>query len=151
VSKVPWQNGRPDRSPYQGSEVAAVVAFGGALGLVWILLWIGCFIDVLYTPEQKVRNLPKLAWLFVVLIFMLLGSIAWLVAGRPWDKRPVPAGRGENIPGTNRLSPLQKRANTGRQLAPDDDEEFLAQLRKRAEEQRRRAQEQQKKDDKPED
>lgn len=110
-----------------------MVAFEGALGLVWILLWIGCFVDVLFTPEEKVRSLPKLAWIFIVLLFMLLGSIAWLIAGRPWDRRPVPAGRGDGLRQT-RIAPRPQR---GPSLAPDDDPEFLAHLRKRADELKR--------------
>lgn len=105
--------------------------FGGALGLVFIGIWIFCIIDVITTPDGQTRNLPKIAWLFIVILLVEIGSIAWLVAGRTWDgetRRP--------LTGTP-ARPRQKPKATN----PDDDEEFLASLRTRAEEQRRRARE----------
>ncbi|MFD0563771.1 PLD nuclease N-terminal domain-containing protein [Kitasatospora saccharophila] len=47
-----------------------------------LALWVWAFIDCLTTPEDEVRHLPKVAWVIVVLFFPLVGSIAWLVAGR---------------------------------------------------------------------
>lgn len=110
--------------------------FDGFAGLIVIALWVFCFIDVLLTPDTAVRNLPKLAWVFIVLLLPTIGSIAWLVAGRPWDRTAAAqksraAGRYPEYDRPNRFVPSN----------PDDDEEFLAGLRKRAEEQRRRARE----------
>ena len=103
--------------------------FDGFAGLVVLAVWIFCFIDVLLTPETAVRSLPKLAWIFIVLLFPLIGSIAWLVAGRPWDRTTIGTVAGSRPRGA--FVPTN----------PDDDEEFLASLRQRAEEQRRRARE----------
>jgi hypothetical protein len=106
-----------------------MVFFDGVLGLVMLGLWIFCIIDVITTPPDRTRNLPKLAWLLLVVLLVDIGSIAWLIAGRNWtaqDGLPVGARR------TGRAKPAN----------PDDDEEFLAALRERAEEQRRRAREQ---------
>jgi hypothetical protein len=111
--------------------------FGGALGLVFLGVWIFCIIDVITTPDGKTRNLPKIAWLFIVILLIDIGSIAWLVAGRTWNGEPrrpfagTPARPGQRAKATN----------------PDDDEEFLASLRSRAEEQRRRAREAEAKDE----
>ena len=55
----------------------------GAFGLLVLALWIFCLVDVLLTPEDQCRNLPKIAWLLIVLFLLDIGSIAWLVAGRP--------------------------------------------------------------------
>jgi hypothetical protein len=108
-----------------------MLLFDGMGGLLVLALWIFSFIDVLLTPEGACRNLPKLAWVFLVLLLPLIGSIAWLVAGRPWNR----------VPGAPRVGATQRAA---RPVAtnPDDDEEFLASLSKRAEEQRRRARDQ---------
>jgi hypothetical protein len=103
-----------------------MLLFDGAGGLLVTALWIFCFIDVLLTPEGACRNLPKLAWVFLVLLIPLVGSIAWLVAGRQWNRVP-----GGSRPGPNQRQTRYVPTN------PDDDEEFLASLRKRAEEQRR--------------
>lgn len=117
----------------------------GFAGLIMIALWVFCFIDVLLTPDGAIRNLPKLAWVFIVLLLPTIGSIAWLVAGRPWDRTNLQA----RTRGSNRF-PESQRPNRFVPSNPDDDEEFLAGLRQRAEEQRRRAREaQHEQDDKP--
>lgn len=109
----------------------------GTLALFMLGLWIFCLIDVITTPDGAQRNLPKIAWLLIVLLLPDVGSIVWLVAGRPWNTDPAMAtksrGAGVGSPGRAAARPTN----------PDDDEEFLAGLRARAEEQRRRAREQQ--------
>jgi hypothetical protein len=94
-------------------------------GLALTALWIYCIIEVLLTPEHEVRNLPKLAWLFLVLIFSFLGAIAWIVAGRPAREHggrptaPWPATRTAGFPEYERpRGPV----------APDDDPEFLRRI-----------------------
>jgi len=114
-----------------------VLVFDGVGGLVFLAVWIFCFIDVLTTPETACRNLPKLAWVFIVLLLPLVGSVAWLVAGHAWDRTRLPAGR----PAARNTAPA-RRVPTN----PDDDEEFLAGLKLQAEEQRRRAREQAERD-----
>jgi hypothetical protein len=116
-----------------------VLFFDGGLGLLLALVWIFCVVDVIMTPEQLCRNLPKLAWVFIVLLFFDLGAFAWLLAGRPWGARTwssVATARRPAVGQTASQRPQRVRATN-----PDDDEEFLATLRLRAEEQRRRARE----------
>lgn len=99
-----------------------MLIFDGVFGVVAFAVWIFCVIDAITTPADRVRNLPKLVWVLLVVLLADIGSIAWLVAGRDWRARtPVPAAT--------------------RPTNPDDDEEFLASLRARAEEQRRRSRE----------
>jgi hypothetical protein len=116
----------------------------GIGGLIFLGLWVFCFIDVLLTPDTAVRNLPKLAWVFIVLLLPDIGSIAWLIAGRPWNRVPAAQARGA----TGRF-PEYDRPGRYVPTNPDDDEEFLAGLRRRAEEQRRRAREAQPDQDDP--
>ncbi|MEO3784983.1 PLD nuclease N-terminal domain-containing protein [Actinocorallia sp. B10E7] len=108
------------------------ILFGG-FSLLLLALWIYCIFDVVTTDARDCRNLPKTLWLIIVLVLPDLGSIAWLIAGRP---RIVvrPDGR-------------EKRAAP---VPPDDDEEFLRGLRERVEEQRRKAREQQDRTDEQE-
>ncbi|MFE7133309.1 PLD nuclease N-terminal domain-containing protein [Streptomyces sp. NPDC057638] len=90
--------------------------------LLVLALWIYAFIDCLNTPEKEVRNLPKVAWVIIVLLFgqVLLGPIAWFIAGRP---RRTPSYRG----------------NRGRTwVAPDDNPEFLKSLRDEGDESRKK-------------
>jgi hypothetical protein len=115
-----------------------MLLFGGGFGLLMVILWVFCVVDAIMTPEKLVRNLPKLAWIFIILLFLDIGAIAWLVAGRSWNK--VPANRTVGR-ATRDGAPTAGRGPAARRVAsnPDDDEEFLASLQKRADEQRRRA------------
>lgn len=100
----------------------------GVVGLLFIALWIFCIIDVITTPAEDVRNLPKLAWVLIVLLLADVGSIVWLVAGRNWNRGPAMTSGGR---------PMNRPVATN----PDDDEDFQRYLRQRAEQQRRRARE----------
>jgi hypothetical protein len=103
-------------------------------GLITLILWVFCLIDVIVTEEWRVRNLPKLVWLFVVILLPDIGSIAWLIAGHPWESRirQAPSRIGQTFPEYDR---------PGRHIAvnPEDDEAFLRQVRARAEAQRQKA------------
>jgi len=95
----------------------AVVAFA---------LAVFCLVDVIGTREP--RNLPKWAWIVMILLFPLVGSLVYLFVGRP---KPVPPAS----------SPYAEYERPGRMSASDPakDAEFLRQVRARAEEQRARA------------
>ncbi|MET9291575.1 PLD nuclease N-terminal domain-containing protein [Streptomyces sp. NPDC003077] len=85
-----------------------------------LALWIYAFIDCLNTPEDRVKGLPKVAWVFIVLLFgeVLIGPIAWLVAGKV---RQAPAGGS---------TPSQwHRNHRERWVAPDDNPAFLQSLK----------------------
>ena len=113
-----------------------MLLFEGGFAVLAFAVWVFCIIDVITTPEGQARNLPKLLWLLLVVLLVDLGSILWLIAGRPWQQRTPVGAR----------AAARTRA---RPVSPDDDEEFLAGLRARAEEQRRRAREAQEKDEPP--
>ena len=55
----------------------------GIIGLALLGLWIFCILDVISTDDVLCRNLPKFFWLFIVIILPDIGSVAWLVLGRP--------------------------------------------------------------------
>ncbi|MEV4611622.1 PLD nuclease N-terminal domain-containing protein [Kitasatospora sp. NPDC049258] len=95
--------------------------------LLALAFWVWAFIDCLTTPEEEVRYLPKVVWVIVVLLFPLVGSIAWLAVGK---ERRSARGRSAAWPsGAGAGHPAGERPR-GRQLAPDDDPEFLASLKK---------------------
>ncbi|MGH2757663.1 MAG: PLD nuclease N-terminal domain-containing protein [Actinomycetota bacterium] len=94
------------------------------------VLWIYCVFDVISTEESLMRNLPKMVWLVIVIFVPTVGSIAWLVLGRPQNAgfapgdttyRPEPRG-GRVDRSTPRSSGV---------VAPDDDPRFLAQIDER--------------------
>ncbi len=111
--------------------------FDGLLGIVTFGLWIFCLVDVITTDESSCRNLPKGLWLLLVLVVPLVGSIVWLVAGRP---QQVTRARGRY---EREASAFPEYDRPGRFAAtsPDDDEEFLRKCRERAEAQRKLARE----------
>ncbi|MET8944601.1 PLD nuclease N-terminal domain-containing protein [Streptomyces sp. NPDC004542] len=86
--------------------------------LLVLALWIYAFVDCLNTPEEEVRALPKVIWVIVILLFgeVLVGPVAWLIAGRTRGAR---AGGPGTVGGRG-----------GRWVAPDDNPEFLKSLDK---------------------
>lgn len=98
--------------------------------LIGLILCIFCVIDAIQTRDDRVRNLPKIAWIILILLFPLVGSIAWLVAGRP-KREPRQTWAPPGFPEYDRPG---RAASTN----PDDDAEFLRKVRERAEEQRRK-------------
>lgn len=60
-----------------------MVLTGVLLALVGVAFWLYCLIDLLLTPSENCRYLPKLTWVVVVAVALGLGAIAWLLFGRP--------------------------------------------------------------------
>lgn len=113
----------------------------GSLSLILFALWVFCLIDVITTDQSLCRNLQKGWWILIVLLLFDVGSLIWLVAGRPWQERTNTRGlpyRG------NTGSPYPEHERPGRLAAttPQADD-FLQRCRERAEEQRRGYREQQ--------
>jgi hypothetical protein len=105
--------------------------------LLILALALLALIDCLARDENEIRGLPKVLWVLVILLFPLLGSAAWFLAGRPRGAAPPGAGSGQGSGSgfgiRDRLSGGSS-GRTGKPLAPDDDPEFL----RRLDEQRRR-------------
>lgn len=109
------------------------------IGLIVMVVWVGALIDVICADEHRVRNLPKTLWLIIVIMLPMVGSVLWLLIGRPdggvwmrpgWSRSPAPGFPEYDRPGRQ---PGQHS---------ESDEEFLRQCRERAEQQRRVAREQ---------
>lgn len=104
------------------------------LGVAAFALWVFCLVDVIGSKDSRVRNLPKIAWLLLVLFFPLVGSVAWLVAGRPDGSAGRRSAHEREVP----QFPEYDRPGRAAAVDPEKDEAFLRQIRERAEEQRRR-------------
>jgi hypothetical protein len=114
-----------------------VLLFDGVAGLAFLALWLFCLLDAITADAASIRNLPKMAWVVIIIFLSEIGAIAWLIAGRPKaSARSLPYKGNTGVP------PEYDRP--GRAVAddPDDDAAFLAQLRARAEAQRKAAAEQ---------
>lgn len=80
------------------------------LVLALALLLYGLF-DALQTEESRIRTLPKVMWIVVMVVIPIIGPILWLILGRPEGQ-------------------TEHRASFRRQpVAPDDDPLFLDELR----------------------
>ena len=75
--------------------------------LIGLGLAIYALVDCIQTDESKVRGLPKVFWIILIVLITFVGPIAWLIAGK---ERTLP-GRG----GRQRRGPI----------GPDDDPDFL--------------------------
>jgi hypothetical protein len=95
------------------------------LALADLALMVVAVIDCLSAEEFEIRALPRVAWVFIILLFSPIGGIAWFVAGRP-DRATVagPARERPWHPGTG----VPESEQPTRDLAPDDDPEFLRRL-----------------------
>jgi len=116
---------------------AAVLLADGVIGIALTLFWVYTVLEVITTDESRMRNLPKITWLFIVILLFDIGALAWWVAGRPQG-----AARSLPYKGNAGIPPEYDRPGRATANSPDDDAAFLAQLRERAEEQRKRAAEQ---------
>jgi hypothetical protein len=115
----------------------AVLYFDGVAGLAILAVWLYCLLDAITADAASIRNLPKMAWVFIIIVLFEIGAIAWLIAGRPQSsQRSVPYKGNAGIP------PEYDRPGRAAAHHPDDDTAFLAQLRARAEAQRKAAAEQ---------
>ena len=93
--------------------------------LIDLALLVVALISCLSAEESEIRALPRIAWVFLILLFSPIGAIAWFVAGRP--ARPVRLSNGTTWrPGSG--FPEQERPRRTAPLAPDDDPEFLKSL-----------------------
>ncbi|MFC8421862.1 PLD nuclease N-terminal domain-containing protein [Streptomyces sp. NPDC057236] len=82
--------------------------------LVPLALSVYAFIDCISTKDEDIRHMPKPLWAILVLLFPLVGSISWLIAG----KKRHPAGGAAWGGGGGRRQ----------WVAPDDNPDFLKSL-----------------------
>ncbi|MEO6412795.1 MAG: PLDc N-terminal domain-containing protein [Pedococcus sp.] len=85
--------------------------------LLTIAVTVYAVVDCIQTDDAQVRGLPKLLWLLLILLFPIVGAIAWFIAGRP---QRGTAGRGPTGRGPSHRPPPPR--------GPDDDPDFLRRL-----------------------
>ena len=78
-----------------------------------LILAIYAMVDLVQTKDEDIQGLPKLAWVALIVVFWVIGPIAWLLAGH---ERSLPPGRWN-----------PKRPITGPR-GPEDDPDFLRSL-----------------------
>jgi hypothetical protein len=75
-------------------------------------------VDCLQADRRAVRLLPRWGWLLLIVVIPFVGSVCWLVLGRPV---------GAASPGRGRAASAGRSAPRG----PEDDPDFLARLDRR--------------------
>lgn len=81
------------------------------VSVIPIVLAIYALVDLVQTDTERIKGLPQLAWVALIVLIPIVGPVAWLIAGKKRTGRP---GRG-----------TQPRGPVG----PDDDPDFLRNLR----------------------
>lgn len=76
-----------------------------------IVISIYALVDVITTPARRVRSLPKLLWMPIVVLLSLVGVALWFWLGRPPRKRDLTMTKPDDSA-----------------IGPDDDPEFLRSL-----------------------
>lgn len=89
-----------------------LLRLGGLFFLVSVLFWLWAIFDCLTCDSKRVRNLPRWAWVAVILVFLEFGALAWALFGRPRAGQLVAGGS-------------QRQPTRGRPVGPDDDPDFL--------------------------
>jgi len=49
-----------------------------------LLLVFGALIDVITRENWQVQHLPKITWVFIIILLPVIGSIVWFAVGRDW-------------------------------------------------------------------
>lgn len=116
------------------------------VGFLTFVVWVYTLVKVVTTPDALIRNLPKVAWLLIVLFFPMLGTIGWFVFGAPEARGQRPLSSHERA---RPDFPEYDRPGRAAAADPEKDAEFLRQIRARAEEQRKRYEAEKKQDPPP--
>lgn len=61
------------------------------LPLLLLILLVGALADIIMAEEWRVKHLPKVFWIIIVILMPLVGSILWFAIGREYA-RPVNLG-----------------------------------------------------------
>lgn len=86
------------------------------LAVATVVLTVYALVDAALFDRNRIRGLPRFAWILVVLFIPIIGPLLWIVVGR------------------GRRSSGSRQPRT---MAPDDDLEFLGRLGRDAEQEQR--------------
>ncbi len=84
--------------------------FDALIFIALLGVWLYGLIDCARSDQDSPRNLPKWAWLLIIIFLGSPGAAAWLIIGRSRGTGPSPRRRSSKI------------------LPPDDNPEFLKHL-----------------------
>jgi hypothetical protein len=102
---------------------------GGILGFFLLAFWIWALVDCITSQSSLIRNLPKVAWLIIVILLFDIGAILWLLLGRPMNKHWRPTVVGEEDAPHRRPVVIEDRGRS----APEVTDRRSAELDRRLE------------------
>ena len=102
---------------------------GVLIPVVLLLLLLGALADIITSDPSRIRHLPKMFWILIVILMPLVGSILWFAVGHDYSQSVDRGGFGDprrrEQPGA---APLDTRRPAGHEAA-----EFLAAQHRAAE------------------
>jgi hypothetical protein len=114
-----------------------MLTLAGLLVVAGFVFWLWAVFDAVTADGSRIRYLPKLVWLLVIVVFAEIGAAAWLLLGRPRNVAAAGAGYGtgpQQVPDA-KLGGFGQRGfgapgrvpptTASRPIGPDDDPEFL--------------------------
>jgi len=57
------------------------------LALLILAIVVGALVDIITRPEDRVKHLPKVGWILLVVFLPLIGSLVWFMAGHDYGPR----------------------------------------------------------------
>lgn len=101
------------------------------IGALNLALFVASLVDIIRIPDDRVRYLPKMVWILVVILLPFIGSILWWVLGREYEQRGVRARRTPQRAQQPSAPPAPRPGfrTTEQQLEDLEREEYEAKLR----------------------
>lgn len=95
----------------------------GPGGILFVMLLIFTVIDIIASDDLIIRNLPKITWLFIVIIIPLAGIVAWFALGRPVGAGLTP-GSTHTGPSRSWMDPAVRERRAPPPRGPEDRDDW---------------------------
>ena len=104
--------------------------------LLILVFFVVALIDIILRDSSQVKHLPKVAWIFIVILLPLIGGVLWFAIGREYGgtysrPRRTTVARGYQAPLTRPLSTEEQLAALEREIEDDKIRQLEAELRDR--------------------
>ncbi|WP_111719281.1 PLDc N-terminal domain-containing protein [Homoserinimonas sp. OAct 916] len=67
------------------------------LSVITFVALLGALIDIVTKQDSQVKHLPKMAWIILVILLPLIGTILWFAIGREYEEQSGRGGFGESL------------------------------------------------------